>query len=250
MQYGICHLSLIPVRTNTDQRAELVTQLLYGEHFKVLERRKVHSRIRNAYDDSEGWADNNQFTVIDESEFLKIESTKIKKYASDLVSFIETEQKTLMPLILGSSVGPEKVLNHRFEGSSLERLQMKPKLLDTALQYLHAPYLWGGKTPFGIDAPGFVQMVYKINGYRLLRQVQQQAGQGEALSFIEESEPGDLAFFDNQEGQIDHVGLLMGDNHIIHSFGQVRIDRIDHTGIFNRELGNYTHKLRVLKKII
>ena len=79
--------------------------------------------------------------------------------------------------------------------------------------------------------------------------VKQQAGQGEALSFIEESEPGDLAFFDNQEGQIDHVGLIMGDNHIIHSFGQVRIDRIDHTGIFNRELGSYTHKLRVLKKI-
>ncbi len=250
MQYGICHLSLIPVRINTDQSAELVTQLLYGEHFKVLERRKAHSRIRNAYDDSEGWADNNQFTVIDESEFRKIESAKSKKYASDLVSFIETEQKTLMPLMLGSSVGHEKFLKHRFEGSSLERQQMKPKLLDTALQYLHAPYLWGGKSPFGIDAPGFVQMVYKINGYRLLRLVKQQAGQGEALSFIEESEPGDLAFFDNQEGQIDHVGLLMGDNHIIHSFGQVRIDRIDHTGIFNRELGNYTHKLRVLKKII
>jgi hypothetical protein len=250
MQYGICHLSLIPVRTNTDQRAELVTQLLYGEHFKVLERRKAHSRIRNAYDDCEGWADNNQFTVIDEHEFRNIEAAKTKKYASDLVSFIETEQKTLMPLVLGSSVGPVKLLKHRFEGASLERQQMKPNFLDTALQYLHAPYLWGGKTPFGIDAAGFVQMVYKINGYRLLRQVQEQAGQGEALSFIEESEPGDLAFFDNQEGQIDHVGIILGDNHIIHSFGQVRIDRIDHTGIFNRELGSYTHKLRVLKKII
>ncbi|MGB5370320.1 MAG: C40 family peptidase [Flavobacteriaceae bacterium] len=250
MQYGICHLSLIPVRTNTDRRAELVTQLLYGEHFKVLERRKAQSRIRNAYDDIEGWADNNQFTLIDEGEFRKIESAKSMKFASDLVSYIETGQKTLMPLILGSSVGPEKLLKHQFEGASLERRQIKSKLLDTALQYLHAPYLWGGKTPFGIDAPGFVQMVYKINGYRLLRQVQQQAGQGEALSFLEESDPGDLAFFDNQEGQIDHVGLLMGDNHIIHSFGQVRIDRIDHTGIFNKELGSYTHKLRVLKKII
>lgn len=250
MQYGICHLSLIPVRTNTDQSAELVTQLLYGEHFKVLERRKAQSRIRNAYDDIEGWADNNQFTLIDEGEFRKIESAKSMKFASDLVSYIETGQKTLMPLILGSSVGPEKLLKHQFEGASLERRQIKSKLLDTALQYLHAPYLWGGKTPFGIDAPGFVQMVYKINGYRLLRQVQQQAGQGEALSFLEESDPGDLAFFDNQEGQIDHVGLLMGDNHIIHSFGQVRIDRIDHTGIFNKELGSYTHKLRVLKKII
>jgi hypothetical protein len=250
MQYGICHLSLIPVRTNADHGTALVTQLLYGEHFKVLERRKAHSKIRNAFDDSEGWADNNQFTLIGEDEFREIESAKAKKYASDLVSFIVTEQKTLMPLILGSSVGTEKLMNHHFEGASQELQQTKPNLLHTALQYLHAPYLWGGKTPFGIDAPGFVQMVYKINGYRLLRQVQQQAGQGEALSFIEESEPGDLAFFDNQEGQIDHVGIIMGDNHIIHSFGEVRIDRIDHTGIFNRELGNYTHKLRVLKKVI
>lgn len=250
MQYGICHLSLIPVRSNADQSSELVTQLLYGEHIKVLERRKTQSKIRNAYDDCEGWANNNQFKLISESEFRQIESTKVNHYASDLVSFVETEQKTLMPLILGSNIGHAKFLKHRFEGSSLVRKQTKTKLLDTALQYLHAPFLSGGKTPFGIDAAGFVQMVYMINGYKLLRQVQEQAGQGEALSFIEESEPGDLAFFDDNDGRIDHVGIIMGDNHVIHAFDQVRIDRIDHTGIFNREMGNYTHKLRVLKKII
>jgi cell wall-associated NlpC family hydrolase len=54
--------------------------------------------------------------------------------------------------------------------------------------------------------------------------------QGEALSFIEESEPGDLAFFDNEEGTIIHVGIIMADNYIIHASGKVRID--------HRSLGN------------
>ena len=93
-------------------------------------------------------------------------------------------------------------------------------------------------------------MVYKVNGHALSRTPSQQATQGEALSFIEESEPGDLAFFDNSEGEIDHVGIILEDNYIIHAFGKVRIDRIDHTGIFNTETGSYSHQLRVIKKII
>ena len=93
-------------------------------------------------------------------------------------------------------------------------------------------------------------MVYKLNGYSLLRDASQQATQGEALSFIEESEPGDLAFFDNDEGEITHVGIIMKDNYIIHAHGKVRIDRLDHSGIFNYEMRNHTHKLRVIKRIV
>ena len=93
-------------------------------------------------------------------------------------------------------------------------------------------------------------MVYKLNGFSLLRDASQQSGQGEALSFIEESESGDLAFFDNEEGAIVHVGIIMEDNYIIHAHGKVRIDRLDHTGIFNTEQGKHTHKLRVIKRIL
>ena len=116
--------------------------------------------------------------------------------------------------------------------------------------FLNAPYLWGGKTPFGVDCSGFTQMVYKLNGYKLMRDASQQSKQGEALSFIEESEPGDLAFFDNEEGNIIHVGIIMDDNYIIHASGKVRIDRLDHLGIYNAEINKHTHKLRVIKKII
>ena len=119
-----------------------------------------------------------------------------------------------------------------------------------AYLFLNAPYLWGGKTNFGIDCSGFTQMVYKLNGYKLLRDASLQATQGDPLSFIEESEPGDLAFFDNEEGAITHVGIIMKDNYIIHAHGKVRVDRIDHTGIFNGEKRLYTHKLRVIKRIV
>ncbi|WP_231519616.1 C40 family peptidase, partial [Alteromonas stellipolaris] len=80
--------------------------------------------------------------------------------------------------------------------------------------YLNSPYLWGGKSPFGIDCSGFVQMVYKISGIHLFRDAYGQAKQGQALSFIEESAPGDLAFFDNEEGKIIHVGIMMKENYI------------------------------------
>jgi cell wall-associated NlpC family hydrolase len=141
-------------------------------------------------------------------------------------------------------------LNHDFEGSSVQENFAKDNLIDTAILYLNTPYLWGGKTPFGIDCSGFTQMVYKINGYPLKRDASQQVEQGEALSFIEESEPGDLAFFDNPEGDITHVGIIMKDNYIIHAHGKVRIDRLDHTGIFNIQTNLHTHKLRVIKRII
>ena len=118
------------------------------------------------------------------------------------------------------------------------------------MSFLNVPYLWGGKSPFGIDCSGFTQTVYKLCGYSLLRDAKQQATQGEVLSFIEESEPGDLAFFDNEEGNITHVGILLDGNRIIHASGKVRIDKLDHQGIFNLEKNDYTHRLRLISKII
>ena len=126
----------------------------------------------------------------------------------------------------------------------------KESLIDTALLYLNSPEVKGGRSPFGIDADGFSQMVYRTIGILLKRRSDQQASQGTPLSFIEESEPGDLAFFDGPDGVINHVGLIMGDNYIIHCDGRVRIDRLDHTGIFNTELRKYTHPLRVIVRVV
>lgn len=248
MQYGICPLSIVPVRAATEEASEMVTQLLFGEHFKVLESRKHWSKIRVSFDKCEGWILNRQLDFITKEEYTAIHNG-LKYYAADLISYVEQENSMLTPILLGSSINRTED-QKKFEGNLMNAQQGKDNLIKTALLYLNAPELWGGKTPFGIDAPGFSQMVYKINGHYLLRSAEEQSSQGTPLSFVEESEPGDLAFFDNSNGTIDHVGIIMENNYIVHVNGVVRIDRVDHTGIFNNDLRNYTHKLRVIKKII
>jgi cell wall-associated NlpC family hydrolase len=250
MQYGICHLSIVPVKAMADDVGEMVTQLLYGDHFKVLEQRKHWSKIRMAFDKMEGWVRNNQFTPISGDQYTTAQENGHHNSSFDLVSFVSTDTDSLIPIVMGSALQHGSLLPYQFEGNAINTPKDKGHLLETALLYLNAPYLHGGRTPFGIDAPGLAQMVYKINGHRLMRTAAQQATQGEPLSFIEESEPGDLAFFDNSEGTIDHVGIIMPNNYIVHVYGKVRVDRLDHTGIFNTDTKNYTHQLRVIKKIL
>ncbi len=249
MQYGICNLSIVPVRVAADHATQLVTQLLYGEHFKVLEKRKHWSKVRIALDNCEGWISNSQYKEIDEDSYNTI-NTASKQLTTNLVDYISDENNRLMPIPMGSVISNTDLLQHTFEGESTSDKKSRQDLISSALLLVNTPYLLGGKTPFGIDASGFTQLVYSLSGYGLLRQANEQATQGEVLSFIEESEPGDLAFFDDAEGNIVHVGIIMADNYVIHCQEKVRIDRIDHTGIFNVDTKLYSHKLRVIKKII
>ena len=249
MKYGVCNLGIVPLRLEPTDTSEMVSQLLYGESFKILEQRKKWSKIRLAFDQYEGWIDNKQHHIISEEQYKTLQEEK-PQLSSDLVDFVAIKNEQLLSICLGSTINSTSILDHTFEGNAQNVRTVKSKLIETALLYLNAPYLWGGKTPFGIDCSGFTQMVYKLNGHKILRDASQQATQGEPLSFIEESEPGDLAFFDNAEGNIVHVGIIMEDHYIIHAHGKVRIDRLDHTGIFNNELRKHSHKLRVIKRII
>ncbi len=252
--FGICNLAVIPLRHEASDKSEIVSQVLFGEHFGILEKHNQWYKIKLQYDNYEGWIDSKQMQLISESSYQNLTDDTIILNA-DLIEYITGSNNLMLPIPLGASLS---FLNHHdinkdnyeFEGSKTSGKKNKNNLIKTSFMYLNAPYLWGGKTPFGIDCSGFTQMVYKLNGYHLLRDASQQATQGEALSFIEESEPGDLAFFDNDEGSIIHVGIIMDDNYIIHASGKVRIDRIDHLGIFNTETNKHTHKLRVIKKII
>ena len=123
-------------------------------------------------------------------------------------------------------------------------------LLKIARKYLNAPYLWGGRSPFGIDCSGFSQIVFKMLGVKLLRDASQQVSQGRIIDFVEQAQAGDLAFFENKKKRIAHVGIVFPDQKIIHAHGKVRIDNLDHFGIFNEENNKYTHRLRVVKRIL
>ena len=123
-------------------------------------------------------------------------------------------------------------------------------ITDSAMKFINSPYIWGGRIPSGIDCSGFTQLVYKIQGTPIPRDSWQQAEVGKIIDFIDQAEPGDLVFFDNDRGKISHVGMILSRGLVIHASGRVRIDSIDHQGIFKAEIGGYSHKLRMIRRII
>jgi len=259
-EFGISTLSIIPCRAEPADAAEQVTQILFGEYYEVKEIRKKWVRIKAALDDYECWIDRKQHTAIDEKLFTRLEKQKFIPVCLETVGLVEkVETQELIPIMAGSSLpfykdGEFKIdkTQYRIQGQVQEKAEKKniSAVVQHAYMYMHTPYLWGGRHPFGIDCSGYTQICYKMIGYNIPRDAYQQAALGHALSFIEEAEPGDLAFFDNAEGRIIHVGIMLENNHIIHASGKVRIDRIDHQGIYNNEINDYSHRLRIIKRIV
>ncbi len=256
MIYGICNLSIVPIRAEASDTSEMTSQVLFGEHFTIVEKEKNWRKVKLAFDDHEGYIDDKQFEEISESLFHKLSAIE-PIYSGEIIDFISSSSNDLVTIPLGSRL-PFYIENqffintkrYSYDGTIFTGILLKNEITRKAFTFLNTPFLWGGKSPFGIDCSGFTQMVYKLCGYNLFRNAKQQASQGEVLSFIEESEPGDLAFFDNEEGEIIHVGIILNDYHIIHAHGKVRIDTLDHSGIFNADIQKHTHKLRVIKKLI
>jgi gamma-D-glutamyl-L-lysine dipeptidyl-peptidase len=235
----------------------MVTQLLFGEHFELIGVSGNFSKIRIAFDLYEGWVQTSQFEPIDMEEYQRINKQQYC-LSSDLVQIMMVDSQ-MFSVVLGSSLPHFK--DHtcrlgsqafRFEGNVKcpEKLQTSKGIIENAYMYLHAPYLWGGRSPFGIDCSGFTQMVFKLAGIRLKRDAWQQAEQGSLINLVDEARAGDLAFFDNEEGRIVHVGIVLSGQKIIHASGKVRIDTLDHHGIYNADTRRYSHNLRLIKRFI
>ncbi len=259
MQFGICLLSLVPCRKEPAGTSEMVTQLLFGDHYKIIETKEDWLKIKIAYDAYECWISIKQHFKITETTYKYLEKLSPALNPQTIASIENkiTQQKffiTLgasLPFLNKQQISFESfIFGFESESKLIKEKSNSSEILKTAYQFMNAPYLWGGKTPFGIDCSGFTQIVYKLNGYKLPRDAYQQVELGEPLSFVEESEAGDLAFFDNEEGKIVHVGILLDNKQIIHASGFVRVDKFDHYGIFNTDTGKYSHTLRVIKRII
>lgn len=259
MQYGICSLSIVPCRKEASNTSEMVTQLLFGEHYLIKEETEEWMKIITAYDKYECWINLKQHTKISESSYKLFDMQQPVLNAELMPLITNSSNHQSFPILMGSTL--PAYLNkeckiegtvYRFEGNIVNASVKRPvqELIKTAGLYLNSPYLWGGKTFFGVDCSGFTQMVFKMNGYKLPRDAHQQAELGHPLSFVEEAQPGDLAFFDNEEGKIIHVGIVLENQHIIHASGKVRVDKFDHYGIFHTENKKYGHMLRVIKRVI
>lgn len=256
--YGICRVAVSPLRADPSDRAEITSQLLFGDHVTVLEQTEKWWRVRNAYDDYAGWLDFKQLADLNEAQFLKCNSNQFFAPAAVANQVIAADGSSYY-LPAGSNL-PLYEDGSCFLGDDRFKVLFTPHqpnadvsidgLLATAAFFLNAPYLWGGRTLFGIDCSGFSQLVFKLNGIKLKRDAWQQAEQGQTVDFLPEVKAGDLAFFDNENGRITHVGIMLNANEIIHASGKVRVDPLDNQGIYNAELGKYTHKLRIIKRFL
>lgn len=258
MRYGVCLLSQVPGREKASDASEMVTQLLFGDTYEVIEEEEKFLKVKLAHDGYECWICIKQDTKISEKEFQDITSgTSVRTY--ELIGLMQNAVGLYFPVVMGSRIPKPKEQQFQLAGNTFtfdgQVAEVPPKpnkqqIVNDAYLYLNAPYLWGGKSPMGIDCSGFTQVVYGLSGVEIPRDASQQIEVGQPYSFVEEAEPGDLAFFDNPEGKITHVGIVLQGGKIIHASGQVRIDKLDHYGIFNAEKQGYTHKLRLIKNLI
>ncbi|MBX2902877.1 MAG: C40 family peptidase [Chitinophagales bacterium] len=257
MTHGIVNVSALPLRKEPSHRSEMVSQLLFGETYEVKEKKaKEWLRIVCNYDGYEGWLNESSFHSINEKEYQQQQAAS-KAVSLDIVSAAMSDTNNI-PILCGSTLPLYDGISFKlhkekfiFNGAAMQQEQPNASMVEKiALKYLNAPYLWGGRSPFGIDCSGFTQVVFKCLFTALKRDAYQQAEQGIVVNFIEEALPGDLAFFANEEENITHVGIVLKDRQIIHASGKVRIDKLDHFGIFNVDKKKYSHRLKILKRLL
>jgi hypothetical protein len=238
--------------------SEMASQLLFGEMAEVLEAKgRQWCRVRCIHDNFVGWAATNQLLPITPSE--------LDSYRQHHAYSLEPYHAIMgpdhyLPVVMGAQLPGFDGMRFRledtyytFSGQAIfpEDVKLGPEfILKIARRYLSAPFLWGGRSPMGIDAPGLVQMVFKIAGLALPREASQQIYLGETVDFVEQAQPGDIAFFENRASRIGHCGIILPNQEIIHAYGSVRIDLLDHFGIFNRSTRRYTHSLRLIKRFL
>jgi hypothetical protein len=260
--FCIVNQILAPLRNQNAETSEMVSQLLFGEIAIVLEKQENRLKVCNYADSYEGWIDRKMVEILDDNEIVRL-LRQPKKVVRSAYAFAKNmdnvTEKMIFPggavirFIDGKNVFKFQNACYIFENEGDLVDEMKPEggiVLDLAKQYLNAPYLWGGKSAFGVDCSGLVQLVFSICGIQLPRDASQQVDNGSIVNFLSEAQAGDLAFFENEDGRIIHVGILINNHSIIHASGRVKIDRIDNEGIFSSEKQDYSHRLRLIKRIL
>ena len=252
---AICTLSVIPMRKEPSDRSEMVNQVLFGETMEILDSNEKWYMVKLNHDNYEGWVDKKQIELIDSippaAPIVNTAPLFVVRNQNDGFAFLPSG--AFLNKVNETTIRAGK---HTFSTSAQELINtaVPTDIALGAMIFLDTPYLWGGRTLMGIDCSGFTQLVYRISGKSLPRDAWQQAQIGTDVTFLEEANTGDLAFFDNSDGKITHVGIVIAQKDsaiktIIHASGKVRLDKLDHQGIFNLETGQYSHNLRMIKRV-
>jgi len=252
MEYGICNLAVIPLRAEASDKSEQVSQILFGEAFEIAEWTERWVRVITANDSYEGWIGRLQFVMLGHIAYENLKNNPPPITRRAVTQAWKKSDNSVLYLPVGSSLVFLKGITSQIDNEQFEiigEIGGTESLDITAKSFLNTPYLWGGRTHYGIDCSGFTQTVFKLQGIYLKRDAWMQAEQGVVIDFLAEARLGDLAFFDNEQGRITHVGIMLNNEHIIHASGRVKVDRIDSQGIYSEELKRYTHKLRIIKRV-
>jgi hypothetical protein len=251
MEYGICNLAIVPLRAEASDRSEMVSQVLFGETCEILETADKWVKIITTTDNYTGWIDRLQCTMLGHMDYKHLLENPAPLTYRPVTQAWKIIDNSILYLPAGSSLpffeGTRcSVGNQKFE--IVGGMGSNEDFITIARSYLNVPYLWGGRTHFGIDCSGFTQIVYKFQGIHLKRDASMQVKDGETVESVANTRLGDLAYFNNAEGRITHVGVMLDNKKIIHASGRVKIDTIDSEGIYSEEFKRYTHKLNVIKR--
>lgn len=257
MGFGVCRLSIVPVRGEAADSSEMVTQLLFGDHYTVLEEHEGRKwlKIEIYFDKYIGWIDAKQHHAISEAYFNQINNSDYKVCTEVMSSILFHKNHinivigSVLPISTNELFKMEEQLAFNGESKSLSLRRDVEFIKIMANKYLSSPYLWGGRSPFGIDCSGFSQNVFRLAGYSLPRDSSIQAKEGEEVIFGDH-QSGDLAFFSNDKGKVTHVGILLSRTEIIHASGKVRKDSFDEKGILIEENNQYSHNLYSIRRIV
>lgn len=252
MEYGICNLSVIPLRAGPDERSEQVSQVLFGEIFEIVEWKDNWVKIVTAFDNYPGWIGRLQFIMLGHLAYKRFRQSPPPLTYRPVTQAWKIANNSTLYLPVGSSLAFLEGTTCRLGNEQFEiigEIGETNNLATIAMSFLNVPYLWGGRTHFGIDCSGFTQTVFKLQGISLLRDARLQAEQGHTVDSLDESRLGDLAFFENADGKVVHVGIMLNSNTIIHASGKVKVDTIEEKGIYSEDLKRYTHKLHSIRRL-
>lgn len=253
METYICENVFVPLRSGPSHKTEMLSQILFGEKYSITDKAGSWFKIETHFDKYSGWIDSDhlQHSQVESAAGGHVLNRSLLCYKND---------KSKMVLEAGCEIfNPDFDKKIFFAGKnqyttgnefSSSFISTDDSLSDSALKYINSPYIWGGRIPSGIDCSGLTQLVYKMKGIPIPRDSWKQAEAGKTVEFIDQAEAGDLVFFDNDRGKISHVGMILSRGLVIHASGRVRIDSIDHQGIFKPEIGGYSHKLRMIRRIL
>lgn len=261
MNYGLIDVVVTAVRKAPSDKSEMISQLLFGEQIIIHRTLNSWLYVESVYDGSTGWINNVSHKILNQGDSLPGGDDKTIIIPRLNMAINICDEGDIIYLMPGAELfinqeDPGKInlggqfyrLDNQIDNDIITGDRQRIK--DTSITFLNSPFIWGGRTPFGIDGSGMIQVICKIHGIQLPREVSQQVSIGSVVSFIDDAEPGDLAFFDNDEGEIAYVGMIVEKGKILHASGRVRIDKVDHQGIFREETGEYSHQLRTIKNII